>query len=924
MANLRVDKITSTETFETTGSVQFHQDNNNYLSGTITAIGTQDFTIECWVYLIKVRSAENQSQRIFGNEDGAFDDNTVNMRFTPNTTIEMYYGASPGNVTSDTLSESTWYHIAMSYSDNIARCYVDGKEFGRIYGNHDLGNTTMFIGGTYTVGGENFNGYVSNARLIVGKGIYPENFKPPMRELEVTPETVLLACQSKTDKLEERSGNTTLSATGTLHSASELTPGLLTPVPKAGAGSAITGSVEFDGTGDCLTAPDGSDFEFGSDNFTIEAYIYYTGSPGTSGDTYAITSKWDNQSAPNDKGLILRISDDGSGDNLQWFYTTDGSTNDTTTGSTILSPESWYHIAFVRNGTVGTFYINGIADATTVSFGSDSIRDTGNPFRIGANLESGAIDQEFQGYISNLRVIKGTALYTEDFIPPTRELKKVPGTVLLCCQDPDSPLTEATGKTITGFGDLDQVYNTQLVPNGDFSDGTNDWSDTGSTATLSVSSGQMTITNSSGINGRATGSAFDTTIGARYILKYDAITTGGSYRAEIRQASGGGAEQAFESTTDGVTETFEFQATHSRHSVVIYSIGANGVATKYDNVYVYKVLPGKTGSNFTPQVGDDRKVTFEGVTKINSDAYFYLPTGDTVTRESRYGRGLIVGGSNSNAIEYINISTLGNSQDYGDLSAATSYVGALASSTRGVYSRSRTPSSPNGDNTLEYSTLASTGNSLDFGDRTVSVYEVGALSNNSRGIIGGGYGSSNSDVMDYITVASTGNAIDFGNLTQARRGLNGLASPTRGCFAAGYQQPDTTTETDIIDYVTIASTGNALDFGDLIAAVWGPASLASPTRGIWAGGIDPNATAVINYVTISSTGNAQDFGDLTVAKGRNAGMSNSTRGVIGLEGLNTMDYITIATTGNAQDFGDMMRTISGVRGACSDSHGGLG
>ena len=60
----------------------------------------------------------------------------------------------------------------------------------------------------------------------------------------------------------------------------------------------------------------------------------------------------------------------------------------------------------------------------------------------------------FNGFISNLRIVKGTALYTEDFIPPTRELKKVPGTVLLCCQDPDSPLTEATGKTITGYGDL--------------------------------------------------------------------------------------------------------------------------------------------------------------------------------------------------------------------------------------------------------------------------------------------------------------------------------------------------------------------------------------------------------------------------------------------------------------------------------------
>ena len=65
---------------------------------------------------------------------------------------------------------------------------------------------------------------------------------------------------------------------------------------------------------------------------------------------------------------------------------------------------------------------------------------------------------EYYGFISNLRVVKGTALYTHDFIPSTRELKKVPGTVLLCCQDPDNPLTEATGKTITGYGNLNQSY----------------------------------------------------------------------------------------------------------------------------------------------------------------------------------------------------------------------------------------------------------------------------------------------------------------------------------------------------------------------------------------------------------------------------------------------------------------------------------
>ena len=452
MANLRVDKITSTETFETTGSVQFDGplDGGGIATNHIVVssssdfdFGTGDFTFEVWAYSVGWDGGEsNKDQVIYYHNDEP-------AGFFVRAGVLYYYNGGY-MVTGPTLEESKWYHLAAVRKDQILTLYVDGKSVGSAVNSVDYATSAITIGKNSGNNKNQFRGHLSNFRVL-NKALYTANFKPPMRELEVIPGTVLLCCQSKTDASLEKTGKT---LTVTLAVASELTPGILTPVPKAGAGSAITGSVEFDGTGDCLTAPDGSDFEFGSDNFTIEAYIYYTGSPGTSGDTYVITSKWDNQSAPNDKGFILRISDDGSGDNLQWFYTTDGSTNDITTGSTILIPESWYHIAFVRNGTTGTFYINGIADATTVSFGSDSIRDTGNPFRIGANLESGAIDQEFQGFISNLRVIKGTALYTDDFIPPTRELKKVPGTVLLCCQDPDSPLTEATGKTITPYGSL--------------------------------------------------------------------------------------------------------------------------------------------------------------------------------------------------------------------------------------------------------------------------------------------------------------------------------------------------------------------------------------------------------------------------------------------------------------------------------------
>jgi hypothetical protein len=83
----------------------------------------------------------------------------------------------------------------------------------------------------------------------------------------------------------------------------------------------------------------------------------------------------------------------------------------------------------------------------------------------------------------------------------------------------------------------------------------------------------------------------------------------------------------------------------------------------------------------------------------------------------------------------------------------------------------------------------------------------------------------------------------------------------------------------------------------------------------------------IQYLTISSLGNAINFGELTQSRFRGTGVSSQTRGVFVGGGsptsLNIMDYITISTQGNAIDFGDI-GTANQRQEGCSDSHGGLG
>jgi len=184
------------------------------------------------------------------------------------------------------------------------------------------------------------------------------------------------------------------------------------------------------------------------------------------------------------------------------------------------------------------------------------------------------------------------------------------------------------------------------------------------------------------------------------------------------------------------------------------------------------------------------------------------------------------------------------------------------------------------------------------------------------------------NVIQYITIASTGNAQDFGDLSGNRTGSCGLASTTRGVIAGGgsaYAEG-----VDIIEYVTIASTGNMTDFGNLLVGKYKlfDGGTSNSTRGIIAGGA---INTDIEYITIASTGNAADFGDCTVsgfAKYANAGGDRAViaGGVAAIdEGSNrrdTIDYITITSTGNATDFGDL--SDDKFKGcSMSSGHGGL-
>ena len=190
----------------------------------------------------------------------------------------------------------------------------------------------------------------------------------------------------------------------------------------------------------------------------------------------------------------------------------------------------------------------------------------------------------------------------------------------------------------------------------------------------------------------------------------------------------------------------------------------------------------------------------------------------------------------------------------------------------------------------------------------------------TRGLVGGG-GYPQVNTIQYITIESTGNFIDFGDLTSVDAFYNqSCSSSTRGIFAGGFNGGGTTS--NVINYVTIASVGNATDFGDLLSTVsFKGGGCSNSTRGLFIGtdssSLDSNS---IQYITIASTGNALDFGDLSSTVNYAAAASNTTRAILMRgDSTSTTSYVTIASTGNGTDFGNMTVTRNDGTAGCASS-----
>ena len=348
-------------------------------------------------------------------------------------------------------------------------------------------------------------------------------------------------------------------------------------------------------------------------------------------------------------------------------------------------------------------------------------------------------------------------------------------------------------------------------------------------------------------------------------------------------------------------------------------------------------------NNITNSGGNGGPVV-AGVSTVSTSTFMVIPNGNTEVRSAGSGRGIMAGGAESlsspytisDRMQYITISTTGNSTDFGNLSLARYYVRGTASSTRGIFAGGTSPG-PAVTTRIDYVTISSDGGANDFGDMSINRNGVAAFGNETRGILAGGFTTptnTQTSLMEFITIATTGDANDFGDLSVPKELNAGFASPTRGIIAGGGQSSTITNLTADIQFVTLATGGDSQRFGELRRLRFRLPGASNSTRGLTFGGRYPGQTGVdeIDFITIATEGNAQDFGDLRVALHESGALASSTRGIhFGGETapnsgamVNTIEYVQISTGGDAADFGDLAAVVGDDPAGCSDVHGGLG
>ena len=395
-------------------------------------MGAGNYTVECWFYATPV-DATIDGGLVF---KGQFQSGTATwlpgfgIRRRDDTRLYYYFNTSTTNageiryVHTGASNSNAWHHVAMVVQSGIGYAFLDGVllNIGGTSGVGTIGtSTTPITIGTFPATSANiyFPGYISNLRIIKGTALYTSNFIPSTTPLIAVSGTSLLTLQSNRFK-DNSSNNFTLTAAGT--------PSIQAFSPFAPADeystATVGGSGYFNGTPDCLSVATNTAFNCGTGNWTIEALVY---APAQTTTAPAVIS---NKIAVYGPGTIKLVYSNSTANAFAFSAYDVTSLAPIFQSSVLNTNNTWNHVAVVRNGTALTMYRNGVSVATTTISAGITFDFGNNGLGMGGGNWDGA-NSYFNGYISNARIVKGTALYTANFTPPAAPLTAITNTSLL-------------------------------------------------------------------------------------------------------------------------------------------------------------------------------------------------------------------------------------------------------------------------------------------------------------------------------------------------------------------------------------------------------------------------------------------------------------------------------------------------------------
>jgi len=440
--------------FSQTGwSTYFLRSNTDYLglpNGSV-ATGSNDFSIEAFIYPLDRAS----NYAVFGgNTDRATaGGSSITISLTSsNGYIEFtgWFGGSAVNLYSPTIPINTWTHFVVCRTGTTIGMFVNGVRVSTVAcsGSINAGSSANnpSIGSNGTGSADNYTGYISNFRMIIGSGVYSAlntSYTLPTAPLTVTTNTRVLACQSNR-YVDNSANNYTITPSGSpsVQAFSPFVPAYITPT---------TYSNYFNGSSSYLSVASSALDVPSSTNFTIEGWVY-------------LNAHTNNQPCifnnyTSGGGLALFAGHNSFDGNL-FNLLIAGSIY---SGGTIVYGQ-WTHFAVVRNGTGSgnvSLYINGISVLSTISTNA-AITYTGQVSigTAGDATSAAAIN----GCISNFRWNTTTAVYTAAFTPPTAPLTAISGTQLLTCQNSTFIDNSTNNLTLTAAGTVRPVTSPTPFP----------------------------------------------------------------------------------------------------------------------------------------------------------------------------------------------------------------------------------------------------------------------------------------------------------------------------------------------------------------------------------------------------------------------------------------------------------------------------